>query len=1241
MKKLYLLRMILAITLCTSVLDSASAQQLGANMFNAFNVGNLSSPYSDNRHNAGYGNSIGQPSADIYYTFTISNSMKVNISHCGSAFDTYMHLLSSNGTTIATNDDNGPLCSGLQSSIQRQLSPGTYYVVSEGYNYNSGYITTTISNGSPIGANMANAIQVGLLNPGITYSDTKSNAPSNGYINDFGQASDDIFYTFILNNDSEVEISHCNSTFDTYMHLLDANGTLITSNDDNGPMCSALQASIKMQLIAGTYFIISEGYSTNNGNITTTIKALENIGDSLNFTQSADYAMQHLDKSGISTGILYDRVFPFARLDLFGQLQTDTAEVNYYKQAYSELRRASYDTTALYSDDIINDGIIKYKSDNKVPIALITYKFNQIDTLAIQDGLIYLSNNLYYDSSPRSRSPYWEKTAVVVAALAETVNAGTVQFELASVFNANNLASPVTYVEIDFGNGLVSYTPGQTFTANFASGGKHTIKYVVHFGNGSQVITFSTLNVSYSALARNSGTTPCKTDFFTTTETFQGYDETSPKPGAGEVSYYFSSCNDQTLRKPIIIMDGFDPGDEYNGPSLYANELAYIDASGFPANFAEDMRAEGYDIIMLNFPKNPAHFRLSPVFGIVPHDPKAGADYIERNALVLVHLIKDINTQLAANGSTHELVIVGPSMGGLISKYALTYMEKKLNETSQTTWNHRTKLWLSFDSPHLGANIPIGDQYFLEFFARKLNNEGAKDGRNKLDTPAARQMLIHHFSTKSELPQAHWFRSAFLNNVNSLNPSTLGFPTQPRKVSVVNGSQQGYTTYSACQQAFSMKVQTTKHKSIFNWGPPLSSSEVHFNPSYGGKCEVFTGVPVFWGNLSRERKYGRTPSYSIGYDNAPGGTYRAQGIIRDGVHSTWYLNTTFSDLKETASFIPTQSALAYNKINPDLAENLSDRSLVCTGEIPFDNYFAPVHNEPHIKLTAANVAFIKDEIHDIKKPPIALMTIDGPTVVCLYNTYTYSIPDQGPGVTYTWNAPGFNIISGQGTPTVELEVLNSNHGPTLTISLEATSACFRMNPKLTTEINGLDDGTSNPIILGPVAMCPEDVESFNIESNPSNAIGYNWDTGIFTEISGQGTSQITLQAPSYNGWGSNYIALYIETACGWANSVGYTVYEHDQCSWYSYTISPNPAGDHVEVQAKKKINKKEETEDFDFTEVKNVEVKLYDKYSKEIKAGKLKDGRFRFDTSNLPNDIYIIHIINGKEITREKIIVAH
>ena len=81
-------------------------------------------------------------------------------------------------------------------------------------------------------------------------------------------------------------------------------------------------------------------------------------------------------------------------------------------------------------------------------------------------------------------------------------------------------------------------------------------------------------------------------------------------------------------------------------------------------------------------------------------------DYIERNALTHVALYQHLNNTLFSNGSSEKLVIVGPSMGGQMSRYALAYMEKH-------NIPHNTRLWVSIDSPHLGANIPIGIQSMM------------------------------------------------------------------------------------------------------------------------------------------------------------------------------------------------------------------------------------------------------------------------------------------------------------------------------------------------------------------------------------------------------------------------------------------------------------------------------------------------------------------------------------------------
>ncbi len=109
--------------------------------------------FTDSRTNAGYGNEYatvgdpyrGQPSEDIFYRFTVQGQAEVGFSTCASDFDTYIHLLKSDGTPLEHNDDNGPLCAGSRASIKTTLTPGTYYLVVEGYGNASGMVSVSVT----------------------------------------------------------------------------------------------------------------------------------------------------------------------------------------------------------------------------------------------------------------------------------------------------------------------------------------------------------------------------------------------------------------------------------------------------------------------------------------------------------------------------------------------------------------------------------------------------------------------------------------------------------------------------------------------------------------------------------------------------------------------------------------------------------------------------------------------------------------------------------------------------------------------------------------------------------------------------------------------------------------------------------------------------------------------------------------------------------------------------------------
>jgi hypothetical protein len=454
----------------------------------------------------------------------------------------------------------------------------------------------------------------------------------------------------------------------------------------------------------------------------------------------------------------------------------------------------------------------------------------------------------------------------------------------------------------------------------------------------------------------------------TITTDLSAYGEATNYPGEGEYQIFLSA--DNVLDKPIIVVDGFDPGDTRDIAGLY-NSLDFTGTSG-TQNLADLVRAEGFDVVFLNFPTYIRAADGSIVDG--------GADFMERNAMLLVDLITIINTEKAAN-SPEQNVIIGPSMGGIISRYALNYMENQ-------TLNADTRLYISFDSPHHGANVPIGLQHQLNFLANNPLSPVAEldvviDGL--LKSPAARQLLIDHFeshlsgadaytfNSSLTLPEPHPFRTTFETNINSLTAS--GFPENVRNVAIINGSGIG-STYLAKDGI----TPVTNGFVIADTTLPIDSGfigtinveiEINMTPSAGTAQQVSRFfaplLPPIVPNLESIADSGTTNF--DGVDAAPGGLFDLSGITGDLGAGGGITGDFLAALQiDKFSFIPSVSALALEITSEASGDNIDwfhDINISGRGTTdltPFDNTFLPDDNEPHVQLTASNVAFALSEI---------------------------------------------------------------------------------------------------------------------------------------------------------------------------------------------------------------------------------------------------------------------------------------
>jgi len=178
------------------------------------------------------------------------------------------------------------------------------------------------------GINMSNPIVMGTYSTGTySYNDTRNNS---GYSNDYGQASDDIFYRFTVLGTTTISISTCGSGFDTYLHLLNSSGSSISYNDDYGPVCANVNASIVISpgqtitfLDPGTYYIVAEGYYTNTGTIylsvNVTVQAPPTPPDAHNFIKSWDATAPESDPNNLMTKQLRDVRLTTAYFDGLGR----------------------------------------------------------------------------------------------------------------------------------------------------------------------------------------------------------------------------------------------------------------------------------------------------------------------------------------------------------------------------------------------------------------------------------------------------------------------------------------------------------------------------------------------------------------------------------------------------------------------------------------------------------------------------------------------------------------------------------------------------------------------------------------------------------------------------------------------------------------------------------------------------------------------------------------------------------
>lgn len=643
-------------------------------------------------------------------------------------------------------------------------------------------------------------------------------------------------------------------------------------------------------------------------------------------------------KNSTSTKILYDRVFAVSKAT---QLKTDHLSSANFLQVYHEIQRADF------LRRLPELSVVQKKADegfihNYVPLSLLITDFENIKPESLENGQITRNAKDLYQVNGSESNVYEKYQLSLLAPIVARTKDKNVRFLLSRdlVFNTTNRV--VSSIKVEQGSTWKDIDTDEFFTLNFPENGSHTVRYKIQFTNGDVLSQSFVINVQYQKRAEEAtGSKAFQPNVVTSISSvipYKGYGESTAFTGKGEYEIFMG--NDGVLDKPIILVDGFDPGDTRNTAGIY-QMLSY----GSGQNLGDQIRQQGYDIIVLNFPIYTRPDGTTIIDG--------GVDYIQRNAMILVELLKQVNAQKSGNVKN---VVIGPSMGGLISRYALRYME-------QNAMNPDTRVYLSFDSPHLGANVPLGFQHLFNYMGYgPLGDVTMQQVVNgMLKSPAAREMLLDHFEGHLKPANATEFDPALLLPAGAPNYrdafqselNAMGFPTSTRNVAISNGAGNGATTGTPGMTVIDHTFNTSSTQRAI--------IKLNFTPTKNTTAEVsnFKGQQwiLFWISVYNAAAKAKSPSTSDGLDAAPGGRFDVSKFA-DVTTGNPLLTEFMSNLNIMYfNFIPAVSSLAVSNNAGNYYSNINASSVT-----PFAAYHVPSTNQNHVTLDQQNVLFALNEI---------------------------------------------------------------------------------------------------------------------------------------------------------------------------------------------------------------------------------------------------------------------------------------
>ena len=998
------------------------------------------------------------------------------------------------------------------------------------------------------------------------------------------------------------------------------------------------------------------------------------------------YIFQNIDKTQIPTSFLEEYGCPMLPMATFNGTLTDSnrIDMHLWRTLYFQLQTGytGSSTNPLPTITSVNSTIKQTIADSlPTPIPLIIAQYNTVKSNAFTNNLLSYNSgtNQIADVSGRNESPYDTKNLFAACPNQKQTLTGSETFIVPSSLIWNNTNKSISQLQIDFadGNGFQTLTIGSPISISYTDTGykKWTIKVTL---NDNSVL--QCYNDYYVLKAAG---TAARYQFSQSIVPAWGIIDSiaGVHRGATVTVNYSRLNNTNTLRKPLIIVEGYDV--HRRARSLQGNYSMrdFIKAINEPTNIY-DFNSQlddsaGYDLVFIDF--------------------FDGADDIVSNAAIVQEVINRVNANKVNDNRFGNIrqqnVVMGLSMGGLCARYALANMTKNFPATPT-----ETRLLITHDSPHKGANVPLGLQYMIrmlggvQLFGYNVYDiyPDYDDAINLMNAPATTQLLLYSATSANTFAN-----NTFLNA--TYQPMITFSPTDPqptyRFIATANGNECANPLFSPGSTFVNLGAGVSAGidaRFLFFRVPILSYKlaaevEAYALPNAGStnkiarvytinNLKLFGFIDIF------KQLYNNTayaPGNHLAIDGVPGSNYPLLDVqalnqltnlptLAASLYVSFPLGPFLSGyfgayaynqgVSYSFTFVPVASALdAGSYTTPIFSEkyvNGVNQYYPSTSETFIAQETTPnnsaTSNNVHIRFTPRNSRWLFNEMENLanlencSNECFNPYFISGNNPICTSESYFISGLPRGASVVWTASPRRFVTLTVNAN---QVTATKTNDG-SFTLTATITGACGSTSPLVLTRnltagpIPAYIEGPFDPVqntIMG-VAYTGQQYYFVASEYVPeSPAPTYIW---TLTPPAGSGGSTSLFGGHKIylyfnDGEGDYILDLAKTTACGTNHT---TMVIHVQQNYgFRLSASPNPTSDVLQVtidnetpQAKA-LNKDE-----------NISIELFDFNSATKRKNwsfKNVQNTFNLSVANLPKGQYIIKVTKGNYKQTKQIIV--